>query len=90
MPRLPKLSVQSIALRLQTQGPQTAADLAQAFAVDRSQISRLVGQAARSIRQVGAARRARYALRRPVKGVGDGWPVYQIGEDGRSREFARL
>lgn len=90
MARKPTVSLPSIALRLQTQGPQTAADLAGVFGVDRSQISRLIGQAGRNIEQIGGARRARYALRRPVKTAGDSWTVYQILEDGHAREFAQL
>ena len=90
MPRQSTVSLQPLGLRLQTQGPQTAAELASAFSVDRSHISRLIAQAGRNIVPIGSARRTRYALRRPVRGIGDSWPVYRIDRDGRAHEFAHL
>ncbi len=90
MRRLPSIALPSLTLRLQTQGPQTAAKLAASIGVDRSQISRLVGQAGQSIQRIGGARRARYALRRPVRSAGTAWLLYRIGKDGRARESGRL
>lgn len=90
MPRLPTVSLPSVALRLQAQGPQTATELARAFDVDRSQISRVVNAGRRNIVQIGAARRARYALRRPIRNVGDVWPVSLIDEHGRASEFGHV
>ncbi len=40
--------------------------------------------------KLGAARRARYALRRNVRGVGERWPVYAIDATGRAREWAQV
>lgn len=90
MPRTPTVTLQSLALRLQTQGSQSAAELAGAFDVDRSQVSRLISAAGRNIVRLGSARRSRYALRRPIRNVGDRWPVYTVDEHGRAREFAQL
>jgi hypothetical protein len=39
---------------------------------------------------LGAARRARYALRRMVRSAGDRWPVYRVDATGRASEWARV
>ncbi len=90
MPRPQTVSLSDVTLRLQAGGPQRAADLAANGGVDRSHIARLLNQAGRQVERIGAARRARYALRRSIRALGDGWPVYRLDEGGRAREFGRL
>lgn len=90
MSRPPTVTLRDVTLRLQAGGSQPAAALAAALGVDRSHIARLIGQSGRHIERIGAARRARYALRRSIRAVGDAWPLYRIGEDGRARDFGRL
>ncbi|MFA6960486.1 MAG: type II toxin-antitoxin system HipA family toxin YjjJ [Opitutaceae bacterium] len=90
MPRRPIITLPALTLRLQAQGPQTAAELATASGVHRSQVSRTLADTADAVVQIGAARRARYALRRRVRTVGDRWPIFRIDEAGRAHEWARL
>ncbi|MFA6287866.1 MAG: type II toxin-antitoxin system HipA family toxin YjjJ [Opitutaceae bacterium] len=90
MPRRPIITLPALTLRLQAQGPQTAAELATAAGVHRSQVSRTLADTADAVVQIGAARRARYALRRRVRNIGDRWPVFRIDEAGRAHEWARL
>lgn len=90
MPRRALVSLSALTLRLQAQGPQTAAQLAGAAGVHRSQISRVLATAGGAIVQIGAARRARYALRRAVRTAGDRWPIFRIDAGGRAQEWGRL
>ena len=61
-----------------------------ALGVDRSTLSRGLARLGDAVVALGAARRARYALRRPVRMIGDRWPIYRLDENGRAREWARL
>jgi HipA-like C-terminal domain len=90
MPRRPVITLPALTLRLQVQGPQTAAELAAAAGVHRSQVSRTLADTADAVVQIGAARRARYALRRRVRNIGDRWPVFRVDDAGRAHEWARL
>ncbi len=90
MPRRPIITLPALTLRLQAQGPQTAAELAGAAGVHRSQVSRTLADTGDAVVQIGEARRARYALRRRVRSIGDRWPVFRIDEAGRAHEWARL
>ncbi|PTX91265.1 type II toxin-antitoxin system HipA family toxin YjjJ [Opitutus sp. ER46] len=90
MARTPTATIELLTLRLQAQGPQTAAELAVALGVDRSQISRLITRAGRTIEQLGGARRARYAVRRTIRATGDSWPLHEVGADGAARELGVL
>ncbi len=90
MPRRPIISLPALTLRLQAQGPQTAAQLAVSAGVHRSQVSRTLAGTADAVVQIGAARRARYALRRRVRNIGDRWPIFRIDEAGRAHEWVRL
>jgi len=90
MPRQAQITPSDITLRLQARGALTAQALAGALRVDRSTVSRGLTRLGDSVVALGAARRARYALRRAVRAIGDRWPVYRIDEGGRAREWARL
>src|SRR5262245_11385787 len=89
MPRLPTVSFSDLVLRLQAHGPQTAAQLASGR-VGPAAIPRALTAAANdSIVQIGAARRARYALRRQIRSSAQ-WPVFRINEEGRAEDYCRL
>ena len=90
MPRRPIITLPALTLRLQVQGPQTAAELAASAGVHRSQVSRTLADTADAVVQIGEARRARYALRRRVRNVDDRWLIFRIDEAGRAREWARM
>ncbi len=90
MARPAQLSTSDLTLRLQVSGAMTAQALADALGVDRSTVSRGLSRLGDSVVALGAARRARYALRRPVRTIGDRWPIYRLDENGRAREWAEL
>lgn len=90
MARPAQISPEDITLRLQIGGALTAEALAASLGVERSTISRGISRLSEQVVALGAARRARYALRRPVRAIGDRWPLYRIDTEGRSHEWARL
>lgn len=90
MPRPPLLLSNALVLHLQTQGITTAQALAEQLGVDRSTVSRGLAALDRQVLRIGAARRARYALRRPLRNLGSRWPIYWIDEAGRAHQFGHL
>ena len=64
MPRSRQITPPALTLQLQSQGVATAQQLADALAVDRSTISRGLTGLGDLVLRIGAARSARYALRR--------------------------
>lgn len=68
----------------------TAQALAERLRVDRSTISRGLTRLGEAVVVLGAARRARYALRRPVRNVGERWPIHRVDADGRVQVWAQL
>jgi hypothetical protein len=80
----------ALGLHLQAQGITTAQALAEQLGVDRSTVSRRLAALDRQILRIGAARRARYALRRPLRNLGSRWPIYGIDEAGKAHQFGHL
>lgn len=68
----------------------TAQALADRLGVDRSTISRGLSRLGDAAVALGAARRARYALRRPVRSAGDRWPIHRVDAAGRAHAWANL
>lgn len=78
-------------LALARQTPASAAGLAQAVGVSVPTVHRLLRQLPEGqLLAAGRARRARYALRRPVRGVLGDLPVYEIDREGRAQLLAPL
>lgn len=90
MSRPAQVTNADLTLRLQVGGAATAQVLADRLGVDRSTISRGLARLGESVVALGAARRARYALRRAVRAAGDRWPVYRVDVTGRASEWARV
>ena len=92
MPRPRQVQPNELALRLQAFGPQTAQALASGLRVDRSNISRAFALPglARQVIRLGTTRGTSYALRRPVRGLGDTFPIRRIDAEGRARDWAEL
>lgn len=65
-------------------------DLTVALQVSPATLLRLVAMSGSSVERIGAGRATRYALRRSVRNLGSGWPIYRIGEDGRPRVWAEI
>lgn len=66
-----------------TQGPSSAADLAAALRVDRSTITRAIGNLGHEVASLGATRSTRYALRRKIREAA-AWPIYRVDRDGHA------
>lgn len=75
---------------LAARGPAPASELARSLGVSQPTFSRLAREHAVELLVVGKARATRYALRREIRDVGRVVPVYEILEDGGSREALRL
>jgi hypothetical protein len=90
MARPAQITLADITLRLQVGGAMTAVALADRLGVDRSTISRGLSRLGDAVLPLGAARRARYALRRNVRGAGDRWPLHRVTSDGRANLWAQL
>lgn len=75
---------------LAARGPAAAAELTRALGISQPTFSRLAREHASELLVVGKARATRYALRREIDDVGRVVPVYEILEDGSSREVAAL
>jgi hypothetical protein len=90
MPRPRQFDPSMLTLRLQTQGPLAAQELAAAAGVDRSQISRAFSGLGDQIVRLGSTRGMRYALRRGVRGFGHSFTLRRIDESGRAQDWAEL
>ena len=92
MPRPRQVEPSTIALRLQSGGPQSALGLASALRVDRSSIARALALPALApqLVRLGTTRGATYALRRSVRGLGHTFPIRRIDAEGRVRDWAQL
>lgn len=68
----------------------SARELADALDVSVPTLHRMLGELGDDVVSAGKARRARYALRRTLRGVVADLPIYRIDRDGRAEEIARL
>lgn len=84
MARPPRLPANELLSRLRATGPVSAADLAAGFRVDRSTITRTLGEFGGAVASFGATRRTRYAVRRKVRETDTAFPLYRIDASGRA------
>lgn len=68
----------------------SAAELADAVGVSVATLHRLLGELDDQVLSVGKARRARYALRRPLRGDASDLPLYEVDTEGWAEAIARL
>ena len=68
----------------------SAADLAGPLGVSIPTLHRLLHEQAGRVLAAGAARRRRYALRRPLRGELAELPLYEVDRDGRAERVAQL
>lgn len=92
MPRPRQIDPSAIALRLQTQGPQSAQDLATHLRVDDSNVRRALRlpEIELHLIRLGSRRGTTYALRRSVRALGHTFPIRRVGADGRARDWAEI
>lgn len=81
---------QMLRLQFLTHGVRTAAELAEALDVSQPTISRALAQFGDELLCLGGGRSRRYALARPLEGLGAVWPLYLIGPDALPVQIGRL
>lgn len=90
MARPPKITPHDLSARLEAAGPLSASDLATVLRVDRSTVTRTLGEFGARVTSFGLTRRTRYALRRNVAGIGSDWPLYRIDGHGQAQLLGKL
>ena len=92
MPRPRQVAIPAIILRLQASGPLSAPELAAALRVDDSNIRRALAlpEISPHLVRLGTRRGATYALRRPIRNLGDTFPLRRIDTTGRAHDWAEL
>lgn len=77
--------------RILRASPRNAADLCQLLqGINRSTLMRLVRQLGDEVVRHGGSKRARYGLRRPLRGRSEPLPLYRIDEAGAAHSVGRL
>lgn len=82
--------LESLLAVLQADGPLGAAALQARLGISQPVLSRTVRAAGGRLLRLGAARATRYARRQAIDPIGDAWPVYRIGADGRATRVLEL
>lgn len=90
MPRPTTVTPNALTLQMQSRGLASAQQLAEALGVDRSTVSRGLAALGDAVLRVGAARSARYALRREIRSLGRRWPLQRIDAQGRAHHLGNL
>lgn len=76
---------------LRSRGSLAAGDLSAAMNVSQPTISRLLNaMRPTDLLRLGRARATRYALSRPVAGLGRAWPLYEIDREGHAQVVGQL
>lgn len=71
-------------------GPRPGLELERAMDVSGPTLSRLLARMGDKIDRIGAARSTRYGLRRPMRNLGNAWPMFIVGQDSQVRELGTL
>ena len=90
MPRPVQVSSNALTLQMQSSGVASAQQLANSLGVDRSTVSRALSGLGNAVLRIGAARSARYALRRSARNLGRRWPLHRIDANGRAHHRGEL
>lgn len=90
MARPAQITRENLAPLIRARGPVSATELAAALRVNRTTIARTLPDFGEELVTLGATRSTRYLLRRGIRNIGNRWPVFRIGEDGRATEWAEL
>lgn len=90
MARLPQITRENLAPLIRARGPVSATELAASLRVNRTTITRTLPDFGEELVTLGSTRSTRYLLRRGIRNIGNRWPVFRIGEDGRAHEWAEL
>jgi|GEM_PF-33744 len=90
MPRPRSVDLPTLRDALAARDSATALELAAVLGISRSSVARLLAELGEEVVRLGAARNARYCLRREVFGIGHRWPVRRVTERGDLQSFATL
>lgn len=90
MARPAQITRENLAPLIRARGPVSATELASALRVNRTTIARALPDFGDELVTLGATRSTRYLLRRGIRNIGNRWPIFRIGEDGRAIEWAEL
>ena len=85
-----QLTVDRLLRSLARQPARRASDLASEIGVSIPTLHRMLQQLEPQVVTAGKARRARYALRRPLRGGATDYPLYAIDETGTAEQIATL
>jgi len=75
---------------LRANAPASAADLAKTLGVSVPTLLRMLKEQGLRVVRIGATKSARYALRRPLRGMTNPIPVYRVDEQGRGHNAGAL
>ena len=90
MARPAQITRETLAPLIRARGPVSATELAALLRVNRTTIARTLPDFGDELVTLGATRSTRYLLRRSVRNIGNRWPVYRIGEEGRAAGVGRV
>jgi hypothetical protein len=75
---------------IRSRGPVSATELAGLLRLNRTTVVRALADHGEDLVTFGATRSTRYAMRRPVRLLGNRWSLFRIDETGRTQEWAHL
>lgn len=75
---------------LLAKGPANANDICRYLGISQSTFSRLLARFQQEILTIGRVSKTTYALRRTIPDVGQGFAVYKINEDGKTKKLGVL
>ncbi|RYG55387.1 HTH domain-containing protein, partial [bacterium] len=90
MPRPTQVSRENLASLIRARGPISATELSALLRVNRTTVVRRLSDFGNELVTLGATRSTRYLLRREIRNIGNRWPIYSLGDDGRPCEWAEL
>src|SRR5882724_6930428 len=90
MPRPRQADANALRALLQARDQATALELAEDLGVSRPTVSRLLTELGDEVVRIGAARQARYSLRRVVGTLGNSWPIHRVDGRGELQPAGRL
>ncbi|MGL5019901.1 MAG: type II toxin-antitoxin system HipA family toxin YjjJ, partial [Luteolibacter sp.] len=90
MARPAQTTRETLAPLIRARGPVSATELAALLRVNRTTIARTLPDLGDELVTLGATRSTRYLLRREIRNIGNRWPIYRLGADGRAGEWAEL
>ncbi|MEO0018531.1 MAG: type toxin-antitoxin system HipA family toxin YjjJ, partial [Verrucomicrobiota bacterium] len=86
----PHADIQQLTSLLTSRAPLSVPQMAAVMGVSSSAVKNRLARFGPELVKMGATRRICYALRRPLRDLGNQWPIWCIDEHGNAREWVRL